>query len=116
MTTEIVRVRSSELSGKLAGVPAIIAAGGDQARRRFLEFFTATIRNPNTRAAYARATRDFFDWCEVHGIRELDTIEPLMVATYIEQLTGRRSAPTVKQHLAAIRMLFDWLVTGQVLA
>jgi site-specific recombinase XerC len=26
------------------------------------------------------------------------------------------SKPTVKQHLAAIRMLFDWLVTGQVAA
>jgi site-specific recombinase XerC len=24
------------------------------------------------------------------------------------------SAPTVKQHLAAIRHLFDWLVTGQI--
>ena len=26
------------------------------------------------------------------------------------------SKPTVKQHLAAIRHLFDWLVTGQVIA
>jgi integrase/recombinase XerD len=115
MTTEIVRAASSKLPIELAAVPPIIAARGDQARRRFLEFFTATIRNPNTRAAYARATRDFFDWCDAHGIRDLDTIEPLIVATYIEQLTGMRSAPTVKQHLAAIRMLFDWLVTGQVI-
>jgi site-specific recombinase XerD len=36
-------------------------------------------------------------------------------AAYIELLQGRRSAPTVKQHLACIRMLFDWLVTGQVM-
>ncbi len=36
----------------------------------------------------------------------------MAVAAYIESHPG--SAPTVKQHLAAIRMLFDWLVTGQV--
>ena len=28
---------------------------------------------------------------------------------------GEFSPPTVKQHLAALRMLFDWLVTGHVL-
>ena len=37
------------------------------------------------------------------------------VAAYIELLQSERSAPTVKQHLACIRMLFDWLVTGQVM-
>ncbi len=115
MTTEIARAGSRTLRTESTGVPAIIVAAGDQARRRFLEFFTATIRNPNTRAAYARASRDFFTWCETHGIRDLETIEPLMVATYIEQLTATRAAPTVKQHLAAIRMLFDWLVTGQLI-
>jgi site-specific recombinase XerD len=36
------------------------------------------------------------------------------VAAYIEQLSRTRSAPSVKQHLAAIRMLFDWLVVGQI--
>ena len=115
MTTEIARAGSRTLRTESTGVPAIIVAAGDQARRRFLEFFTATIRNPNTRAAYARASRDFFTWCETHGIRDLETIEPLMVAAYIEQLTATRAAPTVKQHLAAIRMLFDWLVTGQLI-
>jgi site-specific recombinase XerC len=35
------------------------------------------------------------------------------VAAYIEELQAKLSKPTVKQHLAAIRMLFDWLVTGQ---
>jgi integrase/recombinase XerC len=42
-------------------------------------------------------------------------VKPLHVAAYIEQLGRDRSAPTVKQHLAAIRHLFDWLVTGQVM-
>jgi hypothetical protein len=35
-------------------VPAIIADLGDQAGWRYVEFFTANIRNPNTRRAYAR--------------------------------------------------------------
>ncbi len=96
-------------------VPRIVADAGPDAARRFVEFFTATIRNPNTREAYARAVRGFLDWCDVRGITHLDQIEPIIVATYVEGLQVVRSAPTVKLHLAAIRMLFDWLVTGQIL-
>jgi site-specific recombinase XerD len=48
------------------------------------------------------------------GLDRLDTVEPVHVAGYVEQLGTIRSAPTVKQHLAAVRMLFDWLVVGQV--
>ena len=66
----------------LESLPAIIRAQGERAGRRFIEFFTATIRNRNTRMAYARA--------EI-------------------------AKPSVKQHLAAIRQLFDYLVTGGVL-
>jgi site-specific recombinase XerD len=81
---------------------------------RFLEFFVATIRNPHTRRAYNRAVREFLSWCEGKGVASLAAIQPLHVATWIE-LQGRRvSAPTVKQQLAALRHLFDWLVTGQV--
>ena len=43
-------------------LPRLIAAAGDHAARRFIEFFTATIRNRNTRLAYARAVTQFFDW------------------------------------------------------
>ncbi len=39
-----------------AAVPAVIAARGPHAGRRFIEFFTANLRNPNTRKAYYRAT------------------------------------------------------------
>jgi integrase/recombinase XerD len=94
-------------------VPVVVDRAGEQARKRFLEFFTATIRNENTRMAYARAVGAFFQWCEIHGLELID-IEPIHVAAYIERHAG--APPTVKQHLAAIRMLFDWLVTGQVLA
>jgi site-specific recombinase XerD len=97
-------------------VPAIIADAGDRAARRFLEFFAATIRNKNTRAAYLHAVSRFFAWCEHHQLGQLADIEPLHVAAYIEALGKDFEKPTVKQHLAAIRMLFDWLVTGQVVA
>jgi site-specific recombinase XerD len=93
--------------------PVVIRSRGERTRKRFLEFFTAQIRNENTRKAYFRAASRFFGWCEECGL-ELQTIEPLHVATYIEEFTKSASAPTVKQHLAAIRMLFDWLVTGQI--
>jgi site-specific recombinase XerD len=96
-------------------LPALVANAGDRAALRFLEFFTVNIGNRNTRAAHARATADFLRWCEGQGIGELGRVQPVHVAAYIELLQGRRSAPTVKQHLACIRMLFDWLVTGQVM-
>ena len=97
-------------------VPAVIAAAGEHAARRFLEFFAASIRNRNTRMAYYRAACSFFAWIERHHIGELADIEPLHVAAYIEALQATAAKPTVKQHLAAIRMLFDWLVIGQILA
>jgi site-specific recombinase XerD len=97
-------------------VPAIIGDAGDRAAKRFLEFFAATIRNKNTRMAYYRACVRFFDWCNEHRIGQLADIEPLHVAAYIETMQSGFEKPSVKQHLAAIRMLFDWLVTGQVVA
>ncbi len=97
-------------------VPAIIADACEHAARRFLEFFAATIRNKNTRVAYLHAVSRFFAWCERHKLGQLADIEPLHVAAYIEALGKDFEKPTVKQHLAAIRMLFDWLVTGQVVA
>ena len=88
-------------------LPAIIAGVKKGARTRFLEFFTVNIRNPNTRAAYARAAAEFLHWCERQGMGGLDEVEPVHVATYIEQLGKRMKPPSVKQHLACIRMLFD---------
>lgn len=97
----------------LGPLPALIERAGDHSRRRFLEFFTAHIRNRGTRAMYARAIARFFNWCDARQV-DLTGISPLVVASYIEQMTHVYSAPTVKLHLAAIRMLFDFLVVGQV--
>lgn len=99
----------------IANLPKLFVP--DQAAaKRFIEFFTAQIRNPNTRKAYAYAAQEFGNWCERNGLNELRDIEPVHIAAYIEQLQDRLAAPSVKQHLAAIRMLFNWLVVGQVLA
>ena len=95
-----------------ASLPKAIASSGEPGIRRFVEFFVVTIRNKNTRLAYAHAIRQFFAWTEARGVRSLDAIEPVVIAAYVEGHCG--SPPTVKQHLAAIRMLFDWLVTGHV--
>ena len=67
-----------------------VAAAGAGASRRFLEFFTANIRNRNTRTAYAQAVGNFFRWCEVRGLRELAHLEPVHVAAYVEQLGSSR--------------------------
>ena len=67
------------LSNEIAPTPALVRAGmdvlpagilahGERTARRFSEFFTATIRNRNTRMAYARAVKQFFEWCEDHHL------------------------------------------------
>ncbi|MGH9344639.1 MAG: tyrosine-type recombinase/integrase [Terriglobia bacterium] len=95
-------------------VPALITAAGDRARLRFLEFFAARIRNPNTRRAYGRAVAEFLAWCEDNQVPSLAAVQPLHVAAWIELQTKQHAAPTAKLRLAALRHLFDWLVTGQV--
>nr|XP_061800920.1 tyrosine recombinase XerD-like [Nerophis lumbriciformis] len=94
--------------------PALIERAGPKARKRFFEFFTANIRNPNTRRAYAADVGRFLAWCDERGLL-LEELQPMVVAAYIEELTALRAPSTVKRHLAAIRMLCDWLVVGQVL-
>jgi site-specific recombinase XerD len=95
-------------------VPAIIAAAGERAGLRFLGFFAANIRNPHTRRAYGRAVVEFLAWCDDSGVPSITAVQPLHVAAWIEMQQQECAAPTVKLRLAAIRHLFDWLVTGQV--
>jgi site-specific recombinase XerD len=97
-----------------SSLPALVAAAGPKASTSFLEFFASHIRNANTRRAYVRAVGEFLAWCEEAGVASITAVEPLHVATWIEALTRSLSAPTAKQRLAAVRMLFDWLVVHQV--
>ena len=109
MTTELNITPSTEQH------PAPLFTSTPQAARRMLEFFTAQINNPHTRRAYLNATRRFAAWCQQHRIGQLAEVQPVHVAAFIQDLQGQLAPATVKQHLAALRVLFDWLVTGQVL-
>jgi site-specific recombinase XerD len=100
------------LGGAQAGVPALFART-EEAATRTLEFFAVTIRNPNTRRAYAHAISEFSDWCQTQGVGGIRDVRPLHVAAYIE--SRQMAAPSIKLRLAALRMLFDWLVIGQVM-
>jgi len=95
-------------------LPALVSSADDRAQLRFLEFFAVTIRNGHTRRAYARAASEFLAWCEARGVGSIGSVQPLHVAAWVEQLGCAVSVPTVKQRLAGVRHLFDWLVTGQV--
>ena len=108
-------VPGGAIQARIAGrlTPALFAETA-QAQRRFWEFFGGSLRNRNTRLAYVTAAYRFADWCAARGLT-LSTVRPLHVAGYIEQLTRTYAAATVKQNLAALRQLFDWLVVGQVI-
>jgi len=95
-------------------VPTLINAAGARASMRYLEFFAANIRNPHTRRAYTRAAEEFLAWCASAGVPSFADVQPVHVATWIEAGTRELAAPSVKQRLAALRHLFDWLVNGQV--
>ena len=109
MKTELAKAPTKTAPTTTSGfvIPALIADAGEKAGKRFIEFLTATIRNANTRHAYARAIGEFFLWCERHRLTPT-AIEPVHVAPYIEQLPQRPkpkkplAAPSVKQHLAWI--------------
>ena len=66
-----------------AQAPAAIAAAGDRARYRFLEFFTARIRNPHTRRSYGRAVGDFLAWLEGRGVHDITQVNSFVVAALV---------------------------------
>lgn len=102
------------VTGTVEGALPALFAPDARTAERVVEFFAARIRNLNTRKAYARAAGAFAVWCADHGLTELGQVRPLHVAAYIEDLQDKIAAPSVKLQLAALRMLFDWLVVGQV--
>jgi site-specific recombinase XerD len=119
MTAEII-VFKEPRAGLAAKTPAVFLPN-ESAAERFFRFFTANHQNANTRRAYYKAACRFSDWCEGQGLKCLAHVKPPHVAAYIEWLGRAKpegqelSKPTAKQHLAALRMLFDWLVVGHVL-
>ncbi len=106
-------------------VPADLAAADSRqpalflkearAAERFFDFFTANIQNKHTRRAYYNAACRFSEFCAEYGVHDLAHVKPVHVAGYVESLREGFAKPTIKQHLAAILMLFDWLVVGQII-
>lgn len=97
-------------------VPALILATGARVQTLFWEFFVSNIRNPHPRRAYGRSIAEPLAWCEQHGLASIIDVELLHLGAYIEAVTRSQSASKAKQKLAAIRRLFDWLVTGQIMS
>lgn len=97
------------------GSPPALFVEDEPAAKRFWDFFTANIRSPHTRRAYYNAIGKFSEFCALRGANNLSLVRPLHVAPYVESLRESFAKPMVKQHLAAIRMLFDWLVFGQII-
>ncbi len=85
------------------------------ARSRMRDFFSSHIRNVNTRRAYMESVRQFSAFCAGLAIVDLAEVQPIHVAAFVEAQMKLHSKPTVKQRLAALRMLFDWMVVGQVI-
>lgn len=113
-TSELVTVSAPAgdlVVGSDGGPPAIVTNAGSAAVFVWEEFFCGEIRNAHTRKAYRHAVRRFLEWCDGRGV-ELTRIMPGVVGQYMDELPG--SPPTKKQHLAAIRGLFDKLVTRHV--
>ena len=106
--------RSINLSSASASLPSLFTARPD-ARTRLRDFFSSHIRNPNTRRAYREAVRQFSAFCAEHDIRDLALVQPIHVAAFVETQLKLHAKPTVKLRLAALRMLFDWMVVGQVI-
>ena len=86
-----------------------------ESRARMRDFFSSHIRNPNTRRAYMEAVRQFSAFCSEIGILDLADVVPVHVGGFVELQLKSQSKPTVKLRLAALRMLFDWMVMGQVI-
>src|ERR1017187_2872154 len=113
MSTAIIPINIPRVLVALSAKTPALFLPNAKAAERFFDFFTSNIRNKNTRRAYYNAVCQFSEWCEGRGVPDLAHVKPFHVAGYIEGLA--RAKPTVKQHLAALRMLFDWLVVGHVL-
>lgn len=93
-------------------LPSLISEAGPEISRRYIEFFLVHLRNKNTRAAYGSALKQFLEWCNTYGL-SLESISAISISAYVESHRG--SPPTINQHLTAIRSLFRWMVTGDLI-
>ena len=114
-TTEIIPLNALHRLAENGAKASALFLQQARASERFFDFFTSNIRNKHTRLAYYDAACRFSEFCAERGVHDLAHVKPVHVAGYVESLLPGFAKPTVKQHLAAIRMLFDWLVVGHVI-
>ena len=88
---DVVQAQLGRIEDRL---PAILQAESQKTRWRYIDFFTSSIRNPNTRAAYQRAILQFLNWCEGVGVAGLHQIKPIVIGAYLEQMEAYASKPT----------------------
>lgn len=112
--------RTAFAEGLAAKLTAVFLPN-DEAVHRFYGSFTANIRNNNTRRVYYKAACRFWQRCQSKGLLDIADVKPIHVAVYIEMLAQEKSKvqglskPTIQQHLAALRTLFDWLLVDHVI-
>lgn len=104
-------------------VPDIVLQAGRRPTLAFMEFF-AGIENANTRAAYYRNCMLFYTWATERGLEDLHLVTPLLAKAYAQSglptfrlpagRTKARSAPTIKQHLASLTELFNFLLAEEI--
>lgn len=109
-------VGALELGGAVlaASLPRTISEAGERAAFHSVEFFTARLPNPNTRAAYERAVGDFCRWCEDRQL-PLPALASPLVAAYFHELRERLSPASANQYLSGVRQWLEWLTRSGVL-
>ena len=97
--------------------PPAIASAGLEALKAILQFFAAEVHNAHTRRAYLLAAEDFLTFAGTcKGGNRLETISSLHVSAWLAAMeSDGLSKPTIKQRLAAIRMLFQALARERVI-
>lgn len=104
---------SKEISFTAGG----LFSGGSESKRSktaetLLNILEGRISNANTRGAYKIAWRSFFVFCSEYNLT-LERVKPYHVGMWLKRHTG--SVSTQRQHLAAVRLLFDHLLEQGVL-
>jgi transposase-like protein len=106
--------QGSGAAGNAAGIPAIIAAAGEEAIRAYREYLEDPGRSCNTRANYRHYCRRFLDWAAEHGLT-LRTITRESIAAYRDEIAARYSMNHARIFLTPVRGVFWELATAGVL-
>jgi len=107
MTTMHPQVEAKEILLELTDLSGTSESNREKTAETFLELLGARVRNPNTRSAYRVAWRSFLAFCSSRKL-ELEGVKAYHVGAWLDQHPGSRS--TQRQHLAAVRLLFDHLM------